>query len=188
MLCCSWYKTLDYIYLQAYKSGLRYPRYVFLTYGTYEPRWWEVPGEEFGTSSGCNSHNVAKTLEFSLAATHFPSQPFPVNTSFESEPEQEILRLSDDQRNHSYHFPFSADAELYHQCYDATLTLALALNKTIAAGLQLLNDNFDINVLTDLIEESNFIGLSVCLYLRVMDCLHPLLHVYNYVAGSSSLR
>lgn len=161
---------------------------MFLTYGTYEPRWWEVPGEEFGTSSGCNSHNVAKTLEFSLAATHFPSQPFPVNTSFESEPEQEILRLSDDQRNHSYHFPFSADAELYHQCYDATLTLALALNKTIAAGLQLLNDNFDINVLTDLIEESNFIGLSVCLYLRVMDCLHPLLHVYNYVAGSSSLR
>ena len=65
--------------------------------------------------------------------------------------------LSGDRRDTSNSHLFSSDSELYHQCYDATLVLALALNMTTEGGV--INNSF---VIGNHIAESNFIGLSVC--------------------------
>ena len=89
---------------------------------------------------------------------HYPSQPSLNNTSLDYEPEQEVLdHLSNGRRDTSYNYLFSIDSELYHQCYDATVALALALNKTIVT-----NSSFGADVIENHITDSNFIGLSVC--------------------------
>ena len=52
---------------------MRYPKHLFLTYGTYESQWWAVEDnrsyveEEFN----CSAEDRATVLEFSLAALHF---------------------------------------------------------------------------------------------------------------------
>ena len=62
--------------MQAHKLGMRYPKHLFLTYGTYESQWWTL--ENDGSVEGglsCNAEDRAKVLEFSLAAAvlHYPS-------------------------------------------------------------------------------------------------------------------
>ena len=48
---------------------MRYPKHVFLTYGTYEPQWWVSQSDH--TDDGCSSDDIAYTLQFSLAVSHF---------------------------------------------------------------------------------------------------------------------
>ena len=77
--------------------GLKYPKYLFMTYGFYEPMWWTSQHND--TDDECSSENVAEVLQFSLAVSHFHS------------PWREMM--------------------YYHVCYDATWTLAYALDKVV---------------------------------------------------------
>ena len=54
--------------LKASRMGMRYPKYVFLTYGTYEPQWWLSQGNH--SEDGCTSDDLAHTLQYSLAVSH----------------------------------------------------------------------------------------------------------------------
>ena len=49
--------------------GIQYPKYVFLTYGMYEPQWWNSQGNHSGDE--CSSEDIAYTLQYSLAVSHF---------------------------------------------------------------------------------------------------------------------
>ena len=55
--------------MQAYKLGIKYPKYVFLTYGSYQSQWWS--SDE--VSDECSPEEIAEVLHFSLAALYFPS-------------------------------------------------------------------------------------------------------------------
>ena len=60
--------------MQAHKLGMRYPKHLFLTYGTYESQWWTI--EDDRSVEGelvCSAEDRASVLEFSLAASHYPS-------------------------------------------------------------------------------------------------------------------
>jgi hypothetical protein len=52
---------------------MRYPKHLFLTYGTYESQWWAVEDDEsfIKEELNCSAEDRAKVLEFSLAALHF---------------------------------------------------------------------------------------------------------------------
>ena len=45
--------------------GMRYPRYMFLTYAWYDDGWWEEEDEE----DGCTSVQRQSVLPYTLAAT-----------------------------------------------------------------------------------------------------------------------
>ena len=112
---------------------MKYPRYLFLTYGTYKPLWWTTQGgdgEDDPIIMGCSPEDRAEVLEFSLAALHFPSL---LENELESDPETVFLPLANERRKHSH--DNYVELEFYHQCYDATLALALALNRTIEGKL-----------------------------------------------------
>ena len=49
--------------------GIRYPKYVFLTYGMYDPQWWISQDNHSGDE--CSSEDIAHTLQYSLAVSHF---------------------------------------------------------------------------------------------------------------------
>lgn len=51
---------------QAYKLGMKYPKYVFITYASYMSKWWVTPEDE-----ECSSDNIAEVLQFSLTALYF---------------------------------------------------------------------------------------------------------------------
>ena len=57
-------------YMQAYQLGYKYPKYLFLTYGSYESQWWASYNDEVL----CTPTELAEVLQFSLAALHFPSR------------------------------------------------------------------------------------------------------------------
>ena len=78
---------------------MKYPKYVFLTYGSYESQWWTTHSNETKDIVGCSPDDIAEVLQFSLAALHFRTP--------------------------------SRDNLFYHSCYDATWTLAYALNRTM---------------------------------------------------------
>ena len=48
---------------------MQYPKYVFLTYGTYEPLWWISQSNH--SDDGCSSDDIAHTLHYSLAVSYF---------------------------------------------------------------------------------------------------------------------
>ena len=75
---------------------MHYPKYVFLTYGTYEPWWWISQSDD-----ECSSDDIANTLQYSLAVSHFNSS----------------------MRNNDNNILF------YHVCYDAVFSLVYALEK-----------------------------------------------------------
>ena len=59
---------------------MKYPQYVFLTYGTYESQWWTMEDEALTDDERkCSPEERAEVLEFSLAALQFSS--FPSNMS-----------------------------------------------------------------------------------------------------------
>ena len=76
--------------------GIHYPKYAFLTYGTYEPQWWISQSDD-----ECSSDDIAYTLQYSLAVSHFNSS------------------MRDNDNNILF----------YHVCYDAVFSLAYALEK-----------------------------------------------------------
>ena len=45
---------------------MHYPKYVFLTYGNYESPWWISQFDD-----ECSSDDIAYTLQYSLAVSHF---------------------------------------------------------------------------------------------------------------------
>ena len=197
------------MHMQAHKLGIKYPKYAFLTYGTYEPQWWITQrGEGIEDSNECRPEEIAEVLEFSLAALHFPSESLSVtkNSSHKMVPEQDevIQTFVDGQSRHSN--AYYTELKFYHQCYDATLALAFALNRTIE-GIPIISQcheetvennyrsiselgnnetnrhakdqaeihsenfeigdfNFAVDVVAKLMkkhmEDTNFIGLSVC--------------------------
>ena len=55
--------------MQAYQLGLKYPQYLFLTYGSYESHWWATHDSQVK----CTAVEMAEVLQFSLAGLHFPS-------------------------------------------------------------------------------------------------------------------
>ena len=55
--------------MQAYRLGVRYPKYVFLTYGTYEHQWWVSQSSH--SDDECSSDDIANMLQYSLAVSHF---------------------------------------------------------------------------------------------------------------------
>ena len=48
---------------------MKYPKYVFLTYGTYESQWWVKQSGDMDYE--CSSEDVAEVLQFSLAVSYF---------------------------------------------------------------------------------------------------------------------
>ena len=58
---------------KAHKLGMRYPKHLFLIYGTYESQWWAVEDDKSFVEEelNCNAEDRATVLEFSLAALHF---------------------------------------------------------------------------------------------------------------------
>ena len=62
------------MYIKANRMGMRYPKYVFLTYGTYEPQWWMSQGNH--SEDECTSDDLAHTLQYSLAVSHFNTSMF----------------------------------------------------------------------------------------------------------------
>ncbi len=56
-------------YAQAYLKGLTYPKYVWLTYGWYQDRWWteEVNPEPIN----CTDHQLAEVLHRSFLLPYF---------------------------------------------------------------------------------------------------------------------
>ena len=48
---------------------MRYPKYVFLTYGTHNSEWWISQSNQ--NDDECDSDDIAHTLEFSLAVSYF---------------------------------------------------------------------------------------------------------------------
>ncbi len=57
--------------LQAYLKGLTYPKYVWLTYGWYQDRWWteEMNPEQ----TNCTDHQLAEVLHRSLVLQLIPN-------------------------------------------------------------------------------------------------------------------
>ena len=49
---------------------MTYPKYIFLTYGTYESHWW-VPPDDEDIHHECTPAGRAQVLQRSLAAKHF---------------------------------------------------------------------------------------------------------------------
>ena len=97
---------------------MKYPKHLFLTYGSYEPQWWSI---EDSLDDQCNPKDRAEVLQFSLAALHYslPNESLPIGAKDDT------------------------DFEFYHSCSDAVLTLALALNKTSEGTLHcILHDAF----------------------------------------------
>lgn len=48
---------------------MRYPKCVFLTYGTHNSEWWISQSNQIDDE--CDSDDIAHTLEFSLAVSYF---------------------------------------------------------------------------------------------------------------------
>ena len=94
------------LHIQAYTLGLKYPRHLFLTYGSYESQWWSV---EDSSDDQCSPNDRAEVLQFSLAALHYPL------------PKEALLSA----------VKVDTDFEFGRSCRDAAWTLAFALNKTI---------------------------------------------------------
>ena len=55
---------------------MRYPKYMFLTYGWYDEKWWEEP------NNNCSSDQLASVLPYTLSSL---LRDFPVNESIITE-------------------------------------------------------------------------------------------------------
>ena len=52
--------------LQAHRLGLKYPKHVFITYGSYDTQWWTAQ-----TDDSCSAEDRAEVLLYSLAVLHY---------------------------------------------------------------------------------------------------------------------
>ena len=58
------------LYFQAHELGMKYPKHLFLTYGTYESQWW-IPPDDEDVHHLCTPEDRARVLKNSFAALHF---------------------------------------------------------------------------------------------------------------------
>ena len=82
--------------------GLHYPKYLFLTYGTYESHWWTKGSDDHVENSSmiyCSPEDRAEVLQYSFAVSH-------------------ISKISDVTFNRNKYSAY---------CYDAIIALAFAL-------------------------------------------------------------
>ena len=93
--------------------GLKYPRHLFLTYGSYESQWWLVDDKY---EDQCSPKDRAEVLQFSLAALHYPL------------PKESLLTAN----------KVDTDFEFGRSCRDGVWTLAIALNNTIKGSYYIL--------------------------------------------------
>ena len=117
---------------------MRYPKHLFLTYGTYESQWWAVEDYKSFVEEelNCSAEDRAKVLDFSLAALHFEIPSFRTVSActlaliillflctvwLEQVVEQRVHPLVGS----------ASPYDFYYQCFDAVLALAMSLNKTI---------------------------------------------------------
>lgn len=61
------YISLNYV-SQAYRLGMKYPKYTFLTYGVYGFDWWRKKSDHVDQ---CGPQAIASVLLYSLAGVHY---------------------------------------------------------------------------------------------------------------------
>ena len=66
------------VLLKAHTLGLRYPKYMFLSYGVYDSCWWM--GKKMSIDD-CSADDIAEVLKYSLAVMHF-HKPYRSNATF----------------------------------------------------------------------------------------------------------
>ena len=129
------YYSLIFVNFQAQILGMKYPKYIYLMYGTYESQWWTIEDEVLtglDLELNCSPEDRVEVLEFSLAALHISSSDSgAVRFQFGFTEENSFIITC----------KFLQECELqnlfYYQCFDAVFAVALALNKTFG-GNQLL--------------------------------------------------
>ena len=62
---------------QAYIRGFHYPKYMFLTYGWYASKWWEIAGDS--SKYNCTAEERASVLTYTLGPL-IPEIPTGVDT------------------------------------------------------------------------------------------------------------
>ena len=55
--------------MQAHRLGLKYPKHLFIMYGSYETNWWAT--KEDALVLDCSPEDRAEVLTYSLAALHY---------------------------------------------------------------------------------------------------------------------
>ena len=63
--------------LQAHREMLKYPKHLFITYGSYETNWWATQDV-----LDCTPEERAEVLKYSLAALHYshPSENYSIES------------------------------------------------------------------------------------------------------------
>ena len=78
------------MHMQAYLRGYKHPKYVWLTYGWYQDRWWteEVNPEP----TNCTDHQLAEVLHRSLVLGYL-SMPLSMEDTIESSGTVSVVHL-----------------------------------------------------------------------------------------------
>jgi gamma-aminobutyric acid type B receptor len=127
------------ILCEAYKSGLRYPKHMIITYGWYANNWWMEPATS--DQYNCTAYERASVLLYTLAPV---IREYPVNFSAQAEPDNitaaefgtRYFDAVDEDINQKINLTSFLDGNeepyvySYH-CHEATIAFAYALNKTI---------------------------------------------------------
>ncbi len=131
-------ETID---LQAYLRGYTHPKYVWLTYGWYQDRWWteEVNPEP----TNCTDYQLAEVLHRSLTLEQILQQKHDAHTTLLVRYteltciQRQLIKLLNPQNLDDIKWWLYQSAKYYHLdpfiagfAYDALWTFALALNRT----------------------------------------------------------
>lgn len=115
---------------QAYLRDMMYPKYVFLTFGWYEADWWIPPASE-DVFHLCTPEERAEVLHRSLAIIHYQFQ--------DESRRSDVIDTGTTGESYSGRYNnktsvpdfYFGEFQYAQQCYDATWTLAYAINNTI---------------------------------------------------------
>ena len=124
---------------------MRYPKYVFLTYGIYEPQWWVSQSNHI--DDGCSSDDIAHTLQFSLAVSH--------------------LDTSMRENNIFYHSCYDAVFSLAYaleRVFENEDTNTLWNMRNKAECCQCMGTSYTSLLINEQLQDTDFIGCSVSLY------------------------
>ena len=73
-------RIIDMHVPQAYREGILYPKYMFITYGWYDAGWWKASN---GSFYNCTGEEIAKVLRYTLISV---IQENPVDPGFIADP------------------------------------------------------------------------------------------------------